>query len=200
MFWFLAPLIVWHVCYPVTSVMFRSCRHLFAWHVKIFSVASSKWSPLKWSIDLFWDWSSGFKLMVDEVILKKQVTSYFLAKNITAITKVITDVWRKGWARSIGALGLGLGDPLASLDQREFLIDVRWRHSASFRTFAWLNDQFLDAIRQQTYEPLLPTERLRGGDPGLLLAGTVRLHGAHLSFCSTVPVDPTMLNGMQQLR
>ena len=45
--------------------------------------------------------------------LKKQVTSYFLEKNITAITKVITDVWRKGWARSIGALGLWLGDPLA---------------------------------------------------------------------------------------
>ena len=37
--------------------------------------------------------------MVDEVILKKQVTSYLLEKNITAITKVITDVWRKGWAR-----------------------------------------------------------------------------------------------------
>ena len=30
--------------------------------------------------------------MVNEVILKKQVTSYFLEKNITAITKVITDV------------------------------------------------------------------------------------------------------------
>jgi hypothetical protein len=30
--------------------------------------------------------------MVDEVILKKQVTSYFLEKSITAITKVITDV------------------------------------------------------------------------------------------------------------
>ena len=78
---------------------------------KLFSVASSKWSPLRWSIELVWDWSSGFKLMVNEVILKKQVTSYFLEKNITAITKVITDVWRKGWARSIGALGLGLGDP-----------------------------------------------------------------------------------------
>ena len=80
---------------------------------KIFSAASSKWSPLRWSSELFWDWSSGFKLMVNDVILKKQVTSYFLEKNITAITKVITDVWRKGWARSIGALGLGLGDPLA---------------------------------------------------------------------------------------
>jgi len=30
--------------------------------------------------------------MVDELILKKQVTSYFLEKNIAAITKVITDV------------------------------------------------------------------------------------------------------------
>ena len=53
---------------------------------KLFSVASSKWSLLRWSIDLFWDWSSGLKLVVDEVILKKQVTSYFLEKNITAIT------------------------------------------------------------------------------------------------------------------
>ena len=39
MFWFLAPLIVWHVCYPVISVMCRSCRRvlrnhdLFGWHV-----------------------------------------------------------------------------------------------------------------------------------------------------------------------
>ena len=38
-FWFLDPLIVWHVCYPVISVMYRSCRRilrnpdLFAWHV-----------------------------------------------------------------------------------------------------------------------------------------------------------------------
>ena len=54
--------------------------------------------------------------MVDEIILKKQLTSYFLEKSITAITKVITDVWRKGWARSLRALGLGLGDPLASLE------------------------------------------------------------------------------------
>ena len=41
--------------------------------------------------------------MVDTVILKNQVTRYFLKKNITAINKVITDVWRKGWARSMGA-------------------------------------------------------------------------------------------------
>ena len=31
-------------------------------------------------------------MMIDEVILKKQVTSYFLEKNLAAITKVITDV------------------------------------------------------------------------------------------------------------
>jgi len=30
--------------------------------------------------------------MMGDVILKKQVTSYFLEKNIAAITKVITDV------------------------------------------------------------------------------------------------------------
>ena len=41
MFWFLAPLIVWHVCYPVISVMCRSCRRvlrnpdLFAWQVLV---------------------------------------------------------------------------------------------------------------------------------------------------------------------
>ena len=33
--------------------------------------------------------------MVDELILKKQVTSYFLEKNIAAIIKVITDVCMK---------------------------------------------------------------------------------------------------------
>ena len=37
--------------------------------------------------------------MVVHVILKNQVTSYFRKKNVTAITTVITDVWRKGWAR-----------------------------------------------------------------------------------------------------
>ena len=30
--------------------------------------------------------------MIDEVILKKQVTSYFLEKNLAVMTKVITDV------------------------------------------------------------------------------------------------------------
>ena len=36
---FLAPLIVWHVCFPVIPVMFRPCWQvlrspaLFAWHV-----------------------------------------------------------------------------------------------------------------------------------------------------------------------
>jgi hypothetical protein len=30
-------------------------------------------------------------MIVDDVLLKNQVTSYFLEKNITAITKVITD-------------------------------------------------------------------------------------------------------------
>ena len=154
-------------------------------------------SPLRWFIDLFWCWSSGFKLMVDEVILKKQVTSYFLEKSITAITKVITDVWRKGWARSLEALGLGLRDPLASLDQGEFLIDaVRTQcQLPNIRMAKWP----IPGCDPITYEPLLPAERLRGGDPDLLLAGTARLHGADLSFCSTVPVDPTMLNGMQQL-
>ena len=49
---------------------------------------------------------SCLKLVVDKIILKKQVTSYFLEKNITAIIKVITDVWRKGWARSRGAWAL----------------------------------------------------------------------------------------------
>ena len=74
--------------------------------------------------------------MVDEVILKKQVTSYFLEKNITAITKVITDVWRKGWARSLGALGLGLGDPLASLDI------VGW-----YSCFRSLNNSYLAVLK-----------------------------------------------------
>jgi len=32
------------------------------------------------------------RLQWDSLILKKQVTSYFLEKNIAAITKVITDV------------------------------------------------------------------------------------------------------------
>ena len=54
-------------------------------------------------------------MIVDDVLLKNQVTSYFLEKNITAITKVITDVWRKGWARSIVAFSLGQGDALAGL-------------------------------------------------------------------------------------
>ena len=43
--------------------------------------------------------------MVNEVILKKQVTSYFLEKNITAITKVITDVWRKRVSKEYRSFG-----------------------------------------------------------------------------------------------
>ena len=119
---------------------------------KLFSVASSKWSPLRWFIDLFWCWSSGFKLMVDEVILKKQVTSYFLEKSITAITKVITDVWRKGWARSLEALGLGLRDPLASLDQGEFLIDAVRTVPASEHSHGWMINSWMrsDNIRTTT--------------------------------------------------
>ena len=35
-------------------------------------------------------------MIVDDVLLKNQVISYFLDKNIRAVTKVITDVWRKG--------------------------------------------------------------------------------------------------------
>ena len=105
---------------------------------KLFSVGSSKWSLLRWSIDLFWDWSSGLKLMVDKVILKKQVTSYFLEKNITAITTVITDVWRKGWARSIGAWALDWEIHWRALT-RESSSSMRWGHSGSFRTLAWLN-------------------------------------------------------------
>ena len=42
--------------------------------------------------------------MVVHVILKNQVTSYFRKKNVTAITTVITDVWRKEWARTWKAL------------------------------------------------------------------------------------------------
>ena len=43
-------------------------------------------------------------------------------------------------------MGLGLRDALASLDKGEFLIDaVRTQCQ-----LAWLNDQFLDAIRQPT--------------------------------------------------
>ena len=128
--------------------------------------------------------------MVDEVILKKQVTSYFLEKSITAITKVITDVWRKGWARSLEALGLGLRlrDPLASLDQGEFLIDaVRTQcQLPNIRMAEWS----IPGCDPTTYEPLLPAERLRAGDPDLLLAGTARLHGADLSFCSNSASGP----------
>ena len=36
--------------------------------------------------------ASNLKLMVDKVILKNHVTSYFLNKNIKAIITVITDV------------------------------------------------------------------------------------------------------------
>ena len=105
--------------------------------------------------------------MIDEVILKKQVTSYFLEKNLAAMTKVITDVWRKGWARSLAALGLGLRDALASLDKGEFLIDaVRTQcQLPNIRMAEW---SIPGCDPTTTYEPLLPAERLRGGDPDLL--------------------------------
>ena len=76
---------------------------------------------------LFRDWLS-LAMIVDDVPLKNQVTSYFLEKNITAITKVITDVWRKGWARSIVAFSLGQGDPLAGL-----AVLKRWTRYSGWR-------------------------------------------------------------------
>ena len=72
---------------------------------------------------LFRGWLS-LAMIVDDVLLKNQVTSYFLENNITAITKVITDVWRKGWARSIVAFSLGQGDPLPGLAVRRLFVQL----------------------------------------------------------------------------
>ena len=50
-----------------------------------------------------WPFLGCLKLMVDKVILKNQVTSNYL-RAILSRSSQMTDVWRKGWARSQGGI------------------------------------------------------------------------------------------------